>query len=229
MEKTTVSFPGLGIGEFSIDPVAFSFNPFGLLKEPVSVRWYGIIICLGMILACLYVYLCARKNGLTFDDVLDIALVIIPCGVVGARLYYVIMKPESFSSFRDVVAIWEGGLAIYGGVIGGAIALFIVSKLKKLKVGLVFDMVAPAVMIGQILGRWGNFFNGEAFGVETDIFCRMGLMQGKEMIYVHPTFLYESLWNLLGFVLINIFRSKKKFDWQGYFTAVGQYFDVVHL
>lgn len=223
MEKTTVSFPGLGIGEFSVDPVAFRFNPFGLFESPIEVRWYGIIICLGMILACVYVYLRARQIGLTLDDVLDIALFIIPCGVIGARLYYVIMKPEIFKTFYDVIAIWEGGLAIYGGVIGGGIALLIVSKLKKLKTGQIFDMVAPAVMIGQILGRWGNFFNGEAHGTETDIFCRMGLFEGGEMIFVHPTFLYESLWNLLGFILINAFWKKKKFDWQIFLEYISWY------
>jgi len=223
MEKTTVSFPGFGIPEFSVDPVAFRFNPFGFFKSDIEVRWYGIIICLGMILACVYVYFRARKAGLTFDDVLDIALVIIPCGVIGARLYYVIMKPEAFHSFYDVIAIWEGGLAIYGGVIGGGLALFGISKLKKLNVGQVFDMVAPAVMIGQICGRWGNFFNGEAHGVETEIFCRMGLMENGEMIFVHPTFLYECLWNLLGFVLINLFYSKKKFDWQIFLEYITWY------
>lgn len=220
MEKTTVSFPGLGIGEFSVNPVAISFK---IGETPIEVRWYGIVICIGMMLAFLYVWMRAKKEGFTFDDVLDMALIIIPCGVIGARLYYVIMKPDTFHSFYDVIAIWEGGLAIYGGVIGGALALLGVAMFKKKNVGLVFDMVSPAVMIGQICGRWGNFFNGEAHGGETDIFCRMGLMEGGEMIYVHPTFLYESLWNLLGFALINIFYKKKKFDWQIFLEYITWY------
>ena len=220
MEKTTVSFPGLGIGEFSVNPVAFSFN---IGDTPIEVRWYGIIICIGMILAVTYVYLRAKQNGMTFDDVLDMALVIIPCGVIGARLYYVIMKIEEYKTFKDVIAVWEGGLAIYGGVIAGGLALLAVAKIKKKNIGLIFDMVAPAVMLGQICGRWGNFFNGEAHGVETEIFCRMGLMEGGEMIFVHPTFLYESLWNLLGFVLINLFYKKKKFDWQIFLEYITWY------
>lgn len=224
MEKTIVSFPGLGIGEFSVDPVAVSFELFGL---PIEIRWYGAVICLGMVLAIVYVYLRARQVNMTFDDVIDMALVIIPCGVIGARLYYVIMQismgSQDYKSFYDVIAVWEGGLAIYGGVIAGGLALLGVALFKKKKVGLIFDMVAPAVMIGQICGRWGNFFNGEAHGVETEIFCRMGLMEKGEMIFVHPTFLYESLWNLLGFVLINIFYKKKKFDGQIFFEYITWY------
>lgn len=219
-EKTIVSFPGLGIGEFTIDPVAVSFT---IGEKPIEIRWYGIVICIGMILAFLYVWSKAKNSGFTFDDVLDIALTVIPCGVIGARIYYVLMSPDEFHNFYDVIAIWNGGIAIYGALIGGGISLLCLAKIKKKKVGLLFDMLGPAAMIGQICGRWGNFFNGEAHGVETEIFCRMGLYEGGKMIYVHPTFLYESLWNLLGFILINAFYKKKKFDWQIFLEYIAWY------
>ena len=225
---TKVSFPGLGIGEIEINPVAISFGD-------VEIRWYGLIICLGMILAVLYVMLRAKQKGISVDDVLDIALVIIPCGIVGARLYYVIMEFDRFlytdgdfwknlgQTLLNIVSVWEGGLAIYGGIIAGGIALVCVAKKKKINTFTVLDMVAPAVMIGQILGRWGNFFNGEAHGGETEIFCRMGLLENGEQIIVHPTFLYESLWNLCGFVIANVLYKKKRFEGQIFFFYIAWY------
>ena len=132
---------------------------------------------------------------------------------------------DQYDSFLDAIAIWNGGIAMYGSIIGGALALIIVSKIKKYdktKVIKIFDLVAPGVMLGQIIGRWGNFVNGEAHGIETseNFFLRMGLMGAADtnyryqMTYYHPTFLYESLWNLVGFVLINLLYKKKKFDGQ---------------
>lgn len=229
---TTFSFPGFGIGETTIDPVAFSFSLFG--KE-FEIRWYGLIICIGMLLAVLYVLMRAKKQGISAEDVLDLALIIIPCGIVGARLYYVIMKLDTYIftggvwyenvwyTLKNMVSIWNGGLAIYGGIIAGGLALWLVARKKKLNVFTVLDMVAPAVMIGQILGRWGNFFNGEAHGTETDIFCRMGLMENGEMVYVHPTFLYESLWNLIGFGISNLLYRKKKFEGEVFFFYIAWY------
>ncbi len=214
MDTTIVSFPGLGIGEMTINQVAFSLGP-------VEVRWYGIIITLGMVLGFLYAVWRGKEEGVCFDDMVDFALATIVLAIVGARAYYVLttLGEGYYTSFIDVIAIWEGGIAIYGGIIGGAAALLIVSRLKKYdksKVLKVFDMVAPGVMLGQILGRWGNFVNGEAHGVQTaeHFFLRMGLRYGNTTYFYHPTFLYESLWNLIGFLLINIFYRKKKFDGQ---------------
>lgn len=225
---TKVSFPGLGIDEIEINPVAITIGD-------IEVRWYGIIICIGMLLAVAYVMLRAKQKGISIDDVIDIALVIIPCGIVGARLYYVILEFDRYiyteggfwknlgETLYNIIAVWEGGLAIYGGIIAGGLALVWIAKRKKLNVFTVLDMVAPAVMIGQILGRWGNFFNGEAHGGETDIFCRMGLWEKGEQIFVHPTFLYESLWNLVGFVIANILYKKKKFEGQIFFFYIAWY------
>lgn len=220
-----ISFPGLGIDEFRVNRVAFSL--FGR-----DVMWYGIIITLGIVLAFLYVNYRAKKNeGIKTEDVLDYAIYLVLFGVIGARLYYVLTSFDDYKAdtvgqtISNIVAVWEGGLAIYGGIIAGGIALAIVSLIKKIKLGRAFDMVAPGVMIGQIVGRWGNFCNGEAYGSETSLPWRMGIREAgeTETIYVHPTFLYESLWNLLGFLLINLVYKKKKFDGQIFFMYITWY------
>lgn len=203
-----ISFPGLGIGEFNVNRVAFTV--FGR-----EVMWYGVIICVGIILAFLYFTYRAGQIGVSFDDVLDYTVITVPVAVIGARIYFVLFSGETYRTFYDVIAIWNGGLAIYGAVIFGAISVICISLVKKKDFFKLADTIVPAVMIGQILGRWGNFANGEAFGSDTDIFCRMGLcnrLTGYVTRYVHPTFLYESLWNVIGFILINIFYKKKQYN-----------------
>ncbi len=212
----TISFPGMGIEDFTVSKVAFSVGP-------LSVRWYGIIITLGMVVAVMYAVWRAKQKGVVLDDMIDMALWTISLGILGARLYYVIFY-GGVRSFYDLIAIWEGGLAIYGGIIGGVLGIYICCRRKKMKFFSMLDCIAPGVMIAQAMGRWGNFFNGEAFGAIVPegsplYFLRMGLYphphdyhEIKGMIYVHPTFLYESLWNVLGFVLINLLYKKKKFD-----------------
>lgn len=222
--KVTIAFPGIGIDAFTVDKIAFSIGN-------VEVRWYGIILTLGIVAGVLYAMYRAKHEGFKSDDVLDYALWTVLLAIVGARLYYVLTTLKdahgrwNYHSFLDVIAIWEGGIAIYGSIIGGAIALLLVSKFKKFnkqQVIKVFDMVAPGVMLGQIIGRWGNFCNGEAHGIKTSdtFFLRMGLggaadtEYANRLTYYHPTFLYESLWNLVGFVIINLLYKKKKFDGQ---------------
>lgn len=215
-DQITISFPGLGIEDFSVSKVAFSIGS-------LEIRWYGIIITLGMVAAVLYATYRAKQKGIKFDDMLDMALFTILFGVIGARLYYVIFY-GNVHSFYDVIAIWEGGLAIYGGIIGGVLAIYGVCRYKKMNFFGMADMIGPGVMLAQAMGRWGNFFNGEAYGSIVPegsplYFLRMGLYPHPHdyheiagMIYVHPTFLYESIWNIFGFVLINVFYKKKKFD-----------------
>ncbi len=220
-----ISFPGLGIDEFPLKKAAF--NVFGR-----DIVWYGIIITIGILLAVAYVCYRAKKDeGIKIDDVFDYAIYLVFFGVIGARLYYVLMEFDSYKgktigqTLMNMIAIWEGGLAIYGGIIAGAIALLCVSLYKKINVRKAFDMVSPAVMIGQILGRWGNFFNAEAYGRETTLPWRMGIRApGEEQaIFVHPTFLYESLWNLVGFILINLFYRKKRYDGQVFVMYITWY------
>ena len=219
----TVSFPGLGIGEISFNKVAFSL--FGAIE----VRWYGIIMVTGIILAFLYAYYRSKHEGISFDDLLDYAIFTVVSGIVGARLYYVITSGQKYT-FGEIFAIWNGGIAIYGAIIGGATALLCVSLYKKIKWQKAFDMVCPGVMIGQIVGRWGNFFNGEAYGESPAAdnllyFMRMELRhEGWANSYIcQPTFLYESLWNLVGFLIINILYKKKKYDGQVFLMYITWY------
>ncbi len=216
-DTTVVSFPGLGIGEITINKVAFTVPIFGGLE----VRWYGILLTLGIMAGFFYAVYRAKFEGFTTDDVIDYAIVTVFLAIIGARTYYVLTTLDEglYHSFYDVIAIWEGGIAMYGSIIGGAIGLLVVSyfkKFKKEKIIKIFDMVAPGVMLGQIIGRWGNFVNGEAHGIATSesFFLRMGLFEYGKWTTYHPTFLYESLWNLVGFSLITAFYKKKKFDGQ---------------
>ena len=219
-----ISFPGLGIGEFSVNSEAFDF--FG-----ISIAWYALIITFGMIACVFYATYRARQIGITFDDVLDFALFTIPIGVIGARLYYVMTKLEDFDTFYDVINIRSGGLAIYGGIIAGGLTVLVISYIKKINFLAFADCVAPGVLLAQGIGRWGNFMNGEAFGGETDWFIRMALENeltfstfGKEgAVCVHPTFLYESLWNLAGFTLAALLTKHKKYDGQMFLLIFGWY------
>lgn len=216
-----VGFPGLGIEQFSVDSAAFTI--FG-----IDIAWYALIITFGMICTVVYTVIQARKIGITFDDVIDYALFTIPFGIVGARLYYVLSEIDQYHSLREVFNIREGGLAIYGGIIAGTITVFVVSHFKKINFFAFGDCVAPGVLLAQGIGRWGNFMNGEAFGYETDWFCRMSLqniLTGGKVMEVHPTFLYESLWNLIGVLLVYLFARYigKKYDGQLILLTFGWY------
>ena len=212
-----IAFPWLGIGPLEINRVALRVGPF-------TVYWYGVIICLGLVLGLCYLYFRIRQFGLNSDNLTDLALFTIPCAIVGARLYYVLTSLEQYHSFYEVVAIWEGGIAIYGAVISGAVAVYLVCRFKRFPTLKVFDSIAPAVMLGQIAGRWGNFFNAEAYGVADKyeffgkFFDISSMSEANPLrmvingVTLHPTFLYESIWNTVGFVLINIMWNKKKFD-----------------
>lgn len=222
--ESIISFPGLGIKEFTVSNVAFVIPG---LDAPIM--WYALIITFGMICCFAYTVIQSRQIGVTMDDIIDYALFTIPCGVVGARLYYVIFDTENtYETLLDVINIRGGGLAIYGGIIAGALAVLGVSLYKKIHFFAFGDYVAPGVLLAQGIGRWGNFMNGEAFGGPTDSFIRMGLSNphtGRVLQYVHPTFLYESLWNLSGVLLVYLFSKfvKKKYDGQLVLLTFGWY------
>ena len=205
-----ISFPSIG---FSCDPSRSFF--IGSLE----IHWYGLIIAVGLLLAVLYGCSRCRKFGLQQTDILDGVLCIVPFAVLCARLYYCIFKWENYKDdLLSILYIWEGGLAIYGGVIGAAIGIVVYAFIKRNKVRLtaVLDLTALGFLIGQSVGRWGNFMNREAFGSETTGFLRMGLMNKLtgEITYHHPTFLYESLWNACGFVLLHFLSKRRKYDGQ---------------
>lgn len=154
LKISKISFPGLGIGEFSVNSVAFTIGN-------VTIAWYAILITLGMIAAVAYTIYRAKQVNIKPDVILDFALAAIPLGIIGARLYYVFTKLDEFSSFGEVLNIRGGGLAIYGGIIGGAIGVILVAVLKKINFFAIADCCTPGIILAQAIGRWGNFMNGE--------------------------------------------------------------------
>lgn len=212
-----ITFPNLGI---SIDPDPVAFTVFGK-----DIYWYGIIIATGFLLAVLYMLHRAKDFGVTQDDVLDMILWAVPIGVICARLYYCIFYWELYADDPiSILYIWEGGLAIYGGIIGGAITLLVVAKRKKIPAPVLLDVAGMGVIIGQLMGRWGNFMNREAHGAVTDTFLKMGLQDASGVVtYYHPTFLYESVWNLIGFIGLHFFSKKRKFDGEVFLAYVAWY------
>ena len=220
LRSAQISFPMLG--DWSIDP-PYSFNLFGL-----EIYFYGVIIALGFILAALYCAKRAKEFGLSSDELYELVIWLIPTCIIGARLYYVLFKLDYFIANPDkIFALRDGGLAIYGGIIAGIIVGIIWCRAKKIRVFAVADLTAFGLLIGQSVGRWGNFINREAFGAQTEIFCRMGLTYpgASETYYVHPTFLYESLWNLIGLVILHIWskKGKRKYDGQAFLMYVCWY------
>ena len=202
-----VQFPELGI-HLKIDPVAFSIGSF-------NVYWYGIIIGFGFILALIFALTNLKKFGIKRDDFIDCVLVGLICGILGARLYYVIFRWDYYSQhLNEILAVHNGGLAIYGGVIGSVLGGCIIAKIKKMNIPAVLDVAGMGFLIGQGIGRWGNFVNQEAFGIETDLPWRM-VSENTNNIGVHPCFLYESLWCLLGFFILFFWGIKyRKYDGQ---------------
>ncbi len=202
MKNTYVGFPGLNLS-FDIDPVAFTI--FGK-----DIYWYGLIIASGLILAAILCSYLAKKENLPKDTILDIVLWGTPIAIIFARLYYVIFSFDSYKdNLTDIFKIWEGGIAIYGAVLGAVLTAYIYCKIKKISFLKTADVAIIGVLLGQAIGRWGNFVNKEAYGRITDSFLRMEIYSGFNLISVHPTFLYESLWNALG-VLVLLFVNKKK-------------------
>ena len=206
---TTISFPSLGI----------EWDPGRYLEiGPLTIHYYGILIACGLMLAVIYGWKRCRQFGIAQDDITDGVLWIVPFAVLCARAYYCIFQwDEEFA--RDpisVLYIWNGGLAIYGGVIGAVIGVSVYCIFKKIKLPALLDLVALGFLIGQTIGRWGNFFNREAFGAQTESFLRMGLYNTitQTTTYHHPTFLYESLWNAIGFVMLHFLSKKRQYDGQ---------------
>lgn len=208
MKFTTISFPGLGL-ELN-PPSYFNIGSF-------SVHFYGVIIAFGLILAVAYGLRRRKTFGFSEDDILDGVLCIVPFAIICARLYYCVFEWDMYKHDPiSILYIWEGGLAIYGGVIGAAIGMIVYAKVKKINLFALLDLVSLGFLIGQSIGRWGNFMNREAFGAATESFLRMGLFNTRTgaFEYYHPTFLYESVWNAIGFVLLHNLTKKRQYDGQ---------------
>ena len=203
-----ISFPSLGL---TLNP------PKGFDIGPLSIHYYGLIIAIGLMLAVFYCSKRASQFGLNEDTLLDGVLWVTPVAVICARIYYCAFSWELYADNPiSVLYIWEGGIAIYGSVIGAILGVIVFCKVKKLRITAVLDLVSLGFLIGQFIGRWGNFMNREAFGAETDSFLRMGLMKASTGVvtYYHPTFLYESLWNFTGFLLLHFLSKKRRYDGQ---------------
>lgn len=201
----------------TINPVAFNLGN-------LSVKWYGVIMALAIILAVSMAIIEGRKRQIESDDFVDLLLWAVPLGYVGARIYYVIFEWQYYAQHPDqIIAIWNGGIAIYGGLLAGLVVLLIFCYKKMLPPFLMLDIITPGVMAAQILGRWGNFINQEAHGGPTTL----GFLQSLHLpnfiisqmkingIYYQPTFLYESFFNLIGLILILVLRHKKHLFKQG--------------
>ena len=235
MDTTQVFFKGLDHA-FNVSSVLAEFTVFG---HEFTIRWYGAIIAFGFLLAALLGGRIAYTWRMSIDKMLDVLIYGTICGIIGARLYYCIFEWDYYGQHpAEIIKIWNGGLAIYGGIIGGIFAAFITSKVRKLNFLNLLDCAAPALLVGQGIGRWGNFANQEAFGTNTNlpwgmwsekvkhyIDLHMAEFEANGMVinsgtfenkaYVHPTFLYESIWCLLGVaVLMIICRKVRKFSGQ---------------
>lgn len=203
-----ISFPSFGI---EVNP------PRTLSLGPATIHYYGLIIAVGLLLAVLYCCRRSREFGLKEDDILDGVLWITPFAIVCARIYYCVFSWDEYAADPiSVLYIWNGGIAIYGGVIGAIVGMAVMTRMKKIRLAPVLDLVLMAFLIGQFIGRWGNFMNREAFGAPTDSFFRMGLYNTTTGAweYYHPTFLYESVWNFCGFWLLHFLSKKRKYDGQ---------------
>ena len=203
---STISFPSLGI----------EVNPGRTLAlGPLTIHYYGLIIAIGLMLAVVYACRRCSQFGIKQDDLLDGVLWVTPFAILCARAYYCIFSWADYAENPiSVLYIWNGGLAIYGGVLGAVAGILLLCRIKKIKIGALLDMVALGFLIGQSIGRWGNFVNREAFGAATELPWRMRLWtSATTYMDVHPTFLYESLWNVIGLLLLYFVVSRaRRFD-----------------
>ncbi len=205
---TSISFPSLGL---EMNP------PRTLSLGPMTFHYYGLVIAVGLILAVLYACKRSKSFGIREDDVLDGVLWVTPFAIVCARIYYVAFSWADYANNPiSALYIWEGGIAIYGAVLGAIAGVAVFCRIKRIKLPALLDLVLLGFLIGQSMGRWGNFFNREAFGASTDSFLRMGLFNKvtQQWEYYHPTFLYESAWNLLGLVILHFASKRRKYDGQ---------------
>lgn len=215
--KTLIN-PGLFA---AIDRIAFDIGGW-------PVHWYGLIMGLCILIAYVIFSREGKRKGIDEDTLFNLLFWMVVIGYIGARLYYVAFRLEHYlANPAQIIMIWQGGIAIYGGIIAGAVTIYVMSKRSQLNPASVFDITAPAIMLAQALGRWGNFINQEAYGGEVSrsflesLYLPNVIIEQMNVngVYHHPTFLYESVWNLLGLILILVLRRKPKFFRQGEIAA----------
>lgn len=201
-----------------------ALNPIALQLGPLEIHWYGVIIATGVVLAVILAMRESERRGVSSDDLFDMILWALPFTLIGARLYYILFElPYYLAHPGEMIAIWHGGIAIYGGLIAAAIVFIVFCHRRQLPTWLVLDIAAPCVILGQAIGRWGNFMNQEAFGAKTTLAFLQQLHLPHFIVsqmlingaYRQPTFLYESTWDLLGFIVIMVLRRRKQLLRQG--------------
>ena len=209
--------PGLGI-DIDPSPVAFRLGSF-------TVYWYGIILATGFFLGVVYCLHRSKEFGITQDEILDGLFIVAPVAVICARIYYCVFNWSEYAANPiSCLYIWEGGIALYGSLIGAVLMTVVYTRWRKLPLKPILDLVAMGFLIGQFIGRWGNFINREAHGGLTDSFLRMGLEDAAgNVAYYHPTFLYESLWNFVGFVFLHFYIKHRKYDGQIFTMYIAWY------
>lgn len=237
LDEHVIQFPKLG-WSFEINPTAFTIFGF-------QIQWYGIIITLGLILALIYVLPRMKRFGIDYDRAIDVIIFGVIGGIIGARVYYILMKWDEYKwDWKAILNTRNGGLAIYGGIMGAFLIGYIVARIRKVRALPMLDITVLGLLIGQGIGRWGNFVNQECFGINTDNFLGMtgGTIQrsisenmqiGGNMYFnevnvlwekpVHPCFLYESLWCLLGFVILAFWSKRRKYDGQIFLMYLSWY------
>ena len=212
-----IGFPGFGL-QFEMNKILVNIG------NSFAIHWYGLIIAVGFLLAVIYGLKTSKKYSITQDEVIDMLLVAAPAGIICARLYYVAFN---WSQYKDdlgaIIRMWDGGMAIYGGIIGSAAACLIFCKVRRISAGAMLDIGAVGLLIGQGIGRWGNFVNVEVYGRETDLPWRMWIEGMAEGSGVHPLFLYESLWCLAGAAVLALLAKKRKYNGQIFLAYVAWY------
>lgn len=216
-----------------------TLNPVAFRLGPLSVKWYGIIMAIAVLVATLMAIQEGKRRQIMPDDFIDFLLWAIPIGFICARAYYVIFEWGYFSQHpNEIIAIWNGGIAIYGGLLGGLAVLYVFCKKRGLSIWLMLDIIAPGVLAGQVIGRWGNFMNQEAHGGPTTLAFLKSLHLPEFIIqqmkiggvYYQPTFLYESFFDLIGLILILSLRHRKHLFKQGeVFLTYGLWYSTVRF
>jgi phosphatidylglycerol---prolipoprotein diacylglyceryl transferase len=199
-------------------------NPIFLQLGPFAIRWYGVLIATGAIIGVWLALREAQKRQVMADDIIDLVLWGVPFALIGARLYYVIFQWSFYAQYpSEIIKIWHGGIAIYGGLIAALLVTIVFTHKRQLPIWLMLDIAAPSLLVGQIVGRWGNFMNQEAYGAITSASFLQGLHLPNFVIqqmlinghYRQPTFLYESVWNLIGLIILLTLRHRPKLFKQG--------------
>ena len=211
-----ILFPGLNL-KFEINSIAINIGNIG-------IYWYAIFIVIAFSVAILFFKKDNGKYGIEFEDIIELFIILIPVSIIFARIYFVIFNFNFYiKNPVEILNIRNGGLAIYGGIIGAIITILVFCKIKKINFLDVLDYIVPYLALGQAIGRWGNFFNGEAHGQVTDNILRMGIVENGTYIEVHPTFLYESICNFIIFIILFIMRNKRQYKGQLTFTYLTLY------